>query len=62
MTSKEAEFTLNKLKMMRTHFSAVKEKLCNQRRWEEALEYQVIQDKLELIIREVEKETKNEID
>lgn len=59
MAEKEVEFTLDELETMRGHISAIKEKLCNQRRWGEALEYQIIQDKLELIIKEVEKK-KNE--
>lgn len=62
MTIKEAEFTLNELKTLRIHVSAIKEGLCNQRRWGDALEYQIIQDKLELIIKEVEKRNKNETD
>lgn len=60
MSNKETEFTLNELNTLRIHVSAIKEKLCNRRRWGEALEYQIIQDKLELIIKEVEKGKKND--
>lgn len=60
MSNKETEFTLNELKTLRIHVSAIKEGLCNQRRYGDALEYQIIQDKLELIIKEVERGKKNE--
>lgn len=53
MTDKEVEFTLDELTTIQIHMGAIKEKLCNQRRWAEALEYQIIQDKLELIIHEM---------
>lgn len=60
MAEKEVEFTLDELNTLRIHVSAIKEGLCNQRRYGDALEYQIIQDKLELIIKEVEKGKKNE--
>lgn len=55
MTSKEVEFTLDKLNTMSNRYNFIKERLCNQGRLAEALEYQIIQDKLEMIIKEVEK-------
>lgn len=56
MTSKEVEFTLDELNTMSNRCNFIKERLCNQGRLAEALEYQIIQDKLEMIIKEVEKE------
>lgn len=60
MTDKEVEFTLDELRTMGSWCNFIKERLCNQGKLAEALEYQIIQDKLELIIKEVEKRNKNE--
>lgn len=53
MTDKEVEFTLDELTTIQIHMDAIKEKLYNQGRLAEALEYQIIEDKLELIIHEM---------
>lgn len=40
------QLTNDDIETIRIHLSAYKEKLCNQRRWKEAEEYQQIIDKL----------------
>ena len=44
--------TKEEIKTIRIHIGAVKERLCNQQRWSEAEEYQIIIDKLDTMIAE----------
>ena len=42
--------TEDEIKAIRIHMNAFKERLCNQRRWKEAEEYQQIVDKLDVML------------
>lgn len=45
--SEPKRFTEEEIKTIRIHMNAFKERLCNQRRWKEAEEYQQIVNKLD---------------
>lgn len=42
----KASLSSDDIETIRIHLSAFKEKLCNQRRWKEAQEYQALIDRL----------------
>ena len=48
--------TCEEIEIIRIHMNAYKEKLCNQGRWNEAMEYQRIVDKLDNLYAERKEE------
>lgn len=43
--------TVDEMQVIRIHMGAIKERLCNHKRWSEAEEYQTIIDKLDTMIK-----------
>ena len=42
--------TADEIQVIRIHMGAIKERLCNQKRWSEAVDYQIICDKLDKML------------
>lgn len=48
--------TADEMLTIRIHMGAIKERLCNQKRWSEAVDYQIIIDKLDTMLKMEEEE------
>lgn len=54
--------TCDEIETIRIHMNAFKEKLCNQGRWNDAMEYQRIVDKLEILYAELKMKKDEELE